>query len=247
VGVLVEDAPSRAADGVVDNDSVPSSYLTDRIITLGFVLAVLGVVVQTAAHLTNAFFLDYDIRNMDADADGNALAWASSVALFTASLGALFHSLFPSTPTRRLVAMGFVFAFFSVDEVAGIHEKIAYLAVHVIEVPGPGRVIWPLIYLPLFAFVVLSLWRLSATVPARVRNTIVLGVGLLVAAVFAEAMATLWDSNDRPLVDDLEIAIEEGAELAGWILIATAFAASAVNRLPAAGGHLLQRADVEPQ
>ena len=89
-----------------------------------------------------------------------------------------------------------------------------------------------MLYLPLLAFVVVSLWRLAANASERIRRALLLGLALLAAAVAAEVLSAVWWSEDsRPLVDDLEIAFEEGAELAGWILIATAVLAIVADRL----------------
>jgi hypothetical protein len=203
---------------------------------LGFVAAVVAVAVQTVAHLTNAFVLDYEIRNMDADADGNALSWASSVAIYTAAVGAFLFSLSASSP-RRFVALGAVFVFFSLDEVAAIHEQVVTVSVRGLDVPtSVGRALWPILYLPLLVFVVITLWRLAASAPDLIRRVFLLGLALLAAAVLAEAMTALWSSEgSRPLVDDLEVAAEEGAELAGWIFVATAFAALHFDRVARAG------------
>jgi hypothetical protein len=210
-------------------------------------VAAIAVAGQTVAHLTNAFFLDYEIRNMDADADGNALSWAASVAIFAAALGAFLFSLFPSVPTRRFVALSAVFVFFSLDEVAAIHENLASVAVRGLDVPSSvGRAGWPILYVPLLVYVVFSLWRLAASAPNRIRSAILLALGLLAFAVVAESIATLWWSEDsRPLLDDLEVAVEEGAELGGWIFVATAFAAILFDCLARAGELLLPRANGE--
>lgn len=223
------------------------AYVVDRVLSLGFVAVAVAVAVQTIAHLTNAFFLDYAIRNMDADADGNALSWATSVSIFTAALGAFLVSLFAWVPTRRFVSLGAVFVFFSLDEVAAIHENLGSTTARALDIPtAGGRALWPILYLPLLVFAVISLWRLAASAPDRIRRVILLGLALLACAVVAEAMTTLWSSEgSRPLIDDLEVAAEEGAELAGWILVATAFAAILFDGVARAGERVLPRANVD--
>jgi hypothetical protein len=247
VAAPITKSASRPTAVQYSSASAPTSHLVDRVLSFGFVVAAVAVAGQTVAHLTNAFFLDYEIRNMDADADGNALSWAASVAIFTAALGAFLFSLFPSVPTRRFVALSAAFVFFSLDEVAAIHEKLASVSVHGLDVAtSVGRALWPILYVPLLVFVVISLWRLAATVPDRIRSAILLGLALLAAAVVAEAMSTLWWNEDsRPLIDDLEVAVEEGAELGGWIFVATAFAAILFDCLARAGEPLLPRANGE--
>jgi hypothetical protein len=215
------------------NGSAPSPDLVGRVIAAGFVLALVGVVLQTIGFLANAFLLDYDIWNLDADADGNALAWASSVATFTAALGALLLGLLAPTTSWQMLGMAAALAFFSLDDAVGVHEELASEAVHGLDLPtSVGRAFWPMLYLPLLAFVVVSLWRLAADASERIRRALLLGLALLAAAVAAEVLSAVWWSEDsRPLVDDLEVAFEEGAELAGWILIASAVLGVVVDRV----------------
>jgi hypothetical protein len=244
MAVFETSAPPQAAK---HPGYVSESDALARIVRVGVASAVIAVTVQTAAHLTNAFFLDYAVRNMDADADGNALSWAASVTLFTAALAAFVLSMLPSVRSRHFIGLGGILAFFSLDEVAAIHEKFASITVHSLDVPlSVGRAVWPVLYLPLLVFVATSLWRLAATSPSRIRSVIVLGLALLVAAVGAEATSALWWREDsRPLADDLEVAAEEGAELAGWILIGTGLVAIVYDRLLRAGEWLRRPPSVE--
>jgi hypothetical protein len=214
---------------------LPAQQPVDRVVSVGLVLALVAVSVQTVAHLTNAFVLDYRSWNMDATADGNALSWASSVATFTAALGAVLLGLLPTKRVWAFVALGGVFAFFSLDDVIGIHETLAFVHVFGYDPPNTlSRALWPLMYLPLFGFAILKLWRLSVHVQDRIRRTIWLALGLFLVAFVAEAIATLWweeDDDSRLLVDDVEVTIEEGSELGAWILVSTAFAAILFERL----------------
>jgi hypothetical protein len=203
------------------------------VIAAGVVLAVVAVVLQTIGFFANAFFLEYGIWNLDADRDGNALAWASSVATFAAALGALLLGLLAPTGRWQMFGMAAALSFLSLDDAAAIHEKLASRTVQSLDFPAiVGHAFWPLLYLPLLAFVVFSLWRLATNASKNIRRPMLLGIALLAAAVAAEMASSLWRSEDsRPLVDDLEIAFEEGAELAGWILIATAVLGIVVDRL----------------
>jgi hypothetical protein len=217
----------RANGGVGMPDPV------ERILNVGFALALVAVVLQTAAHLTNAFLLDYEVWSIDASGDGNALSWASAVATFGAGLAAFLIGLMPQRPDWRLVTLGCVLAFLSLDDVAMVHEKVAFSAADAVGAPDVvARATWPLLYLPLFAFAVVTLWRLAVGAQDRVRQAIQWGLALLALALVLETLATLWWEDDsRPLIDDLEIALEEGAELGGWILIATGLLAIAYETL----------------
>jgi hypothetical protein len=229
------------------NPPTPSGYAIDRICTFGFALAVGAVAVQTVAHLTNALVFDYEFWDLDADQDGNALSWASSTATAGAALGALGLGMFRGTPSLRLIVLATLLAFFSLDDVAAIHEELASAAASQLDVGQTfAHALWPGLYLPLLGFVVLTLWRLSQQAQGRVRRAIVLGLALLAVAVVAEvASAMWWEEDARPLIDDLGVAVEEGAELGGWILIATGLMALACLRLLrlGPGSDLLSEAD----
>lgn len=242
MAVRVRSTPPRRGRKRAVNGVTPAPDPVERVVSVGFLLAAIAVAVQTVAHLTNAFALDYEIWNMDAAQDGNALSWASSVATFTAALGAFLLALTSSRPLWRFFALAAIFTFFSVDDVIALHEKLAFGVGGDLGFPKLlSRGLWPLLYFPLFAVAALMLWRLSASTQDRIRLAIRLGLALLAVALAAEVVATLWwsdDSSFRPLYDDLEIAVEEGAELAGWILIATgllALACAALGRLQGGG------------
>jgi hypothetical protein len=238
VGVGVKPSPARVTPA---NGSRRAVDLGGRVITVGFLLAALAVAVQTFAHLMNAFVFDYGVWNMDASQDGNAFSWASSVATFGAALGALLLGLRTAVPAWRLVLLAVVLAFFSLDDVVAIHEKLAF-ADYGADIPKLiRRAFWPVLYLPLFAFVTWMLWQTAVRAEDRLRRAIQLGVGLLAVALVAEGVATIWwseDDRERPLVDDLEVAIEEGAELVAWILIAAALFALLCEALPGFHGEI---------
>jgi hypothetical protein len=234
VGVITRDT-ARTVRESAPNGALTTPRLAERILSVGFALAVIAVVVQTAAHLTNALLLDYGIANMDATIDGNALSWASSVATFAAALGALLLGMIPRSPAWRLLVLAAVLAFFSLDDVVAIHEKLAFGTSGALGLADiVGRAFWPVLYFPLFLYALVSLWQLSLQARERVRHTIWAALALFALAFAGEAFATLWWSADnatRFLGDDLEVALEEGAELGGWIILAAALGAILVSRL----------------
>jgi hypothetical protein len=82
-----------------------------------------------------------------------------------------------------------------------------------------------------------------AVVARRMRPTlrrlVVLGLGLLVAAILLEMASPVlfevgYDHGD--LGYELEAVLEEGAELGGWMLIALALAATVCTATPGGAG-----------
>ncbi len=209
--------------------------LADRLLYLGIVFAVLGVAVQSLSHLGNELVFDGDIGALSADRDGNTFAWASAVATFTA--GFVLFLLALSEPFRagRLLAGAAVLAFLSLDDVVGVHERLG-TAVRddVFGLPtGWGRLTWPVLLLPLLALTFVVLWQVSQEAAARAGRFLRIGLGLLALAVLVEvATAPLYiGDRDDGWPGDIEVVLEEAAELAGWILIAAGLSAIAVTRL----------------
>ena len=115
-------------------------------------------------------------------------------------------------------------AYLSLDDQLGIHERIGDVADRADSLVRwePARVLWPLVYLPLLAAFLLALRHVAGRLPARQARFVVVGIALLVAAVIFELLsaAVVRAGFDRDsVVYAFEVVLEEGAELAGWILI----------------------------
>jgi hypothetical protein len=86
-------------------------------------------------------------------------------------------------------------------------------------------VLWPGLYLPLLAALAVALVAVARELPRDARRFVVAGLALLAAAVALEVLSAgvIRSGHDRgSLLYELETVLEEGAELAGWILIAGA-------------------------
>jgi hypothetical protein len=208
------------------------------LLVAGGVLAALAYVALAVAHLTNQFLFDGRFWHLDADVDGNALTWLSSLATLTA--GALALMLARISPARRsyLTALGMLLAFFAADDALGMHENLGLVFARfgLPDIAG----IWFPVYLPLFAFCAAVLWSLDW--PGReVVLMLRFGLVLLGAAIVGEALTAVVPALERTnatWVYELEVALEEAAELAGWIAAATGLAAAdlVARRAVAASG-----------
>ena len=189
--------------------------------------AVAGVAVQTAVDLLDFWAFDRSVEILLADSDVSVFAWASVAAAVVVALGALL--LAKVTPGSRTL-LGFVAAtaaYLSLDDQLGIHERIGDIADRADSLVRwePARVFWPLVYLPLLGAFLLALRHVAGRLPARQARFVLVGIALLVAAVAFELLsaAVIRAGFDRDsVVYALEVVLEEGAELAGWILIAGA-------------------------
>jgi hypothetical protein len=228
---LSERTASRAARLSARGEPDASAPLVERIMRVAVALAIAGAVVQTISQLLNYFVFDFEIWNLNVDADNNAFAWASSVAQFAAAFCCALLLLAGWWSFRRLLALTLILVYFSVDDIARFHEEIAYAFRE--DVLGLqlayGRVIWPIMFFPLLAAAFILLWRFAEQAPERAGRAVRLGLVMLVLAVFAEAFSTVFHVGTDPegtLQDILQVAVEESLELAAWVLIAGATAAT---------------------
>ena len=208
--------------------------LPDAILALTVAIAVGAAVVQGAAHLGNAALFDHSVQLIDADYDHSAFGWAGSVATIAGLPASLL--LAALQPSRRVLflALAALLCFFSLDDAIFIHERIGELDTRIGLGSSGGRLVWPAFYLPLLAGTLLVLLRVSRGAPAPAGRQLRTGAGLLVAAVALEvtsyALVRLgYEFRDWPFT--IEIVLEEGLELAGWILIAGALSAAATASL----------------
>ena len=205
-----------------------------NVLLIGGTTAVVLVAVQTASHLVNALLLDGRFSAMDAGDEGTPFSWLSSLTIFTAGLAAF--ALARALPARRsrLVFLGAILMFFSLDDVAAIHERIAWQGTELPALSQPFRhLVWPVVYLPILGAAFVLIEDVARQGPRAIRPALRLGLGLLAIALAAEAAGTaveLRRGTDSPLYA-VEVAIEEGGELAGWLLIATGLTMNLVTLL----------------
>jgi hypothetical protein len=213
--------------------------ITSRLISIGFALALLGVAVQTVSHLTNALLLDrrFDSLSAGQAGEGNAFTWASTVAAFAAAFVSLLLAASLDRRRFRFTLLAATLAFLSLDDLAQTHEV---LGSEVRDFFGLSdyfiNLIWPSIYFPLLLFTFVVLWRVATESPLGGQKAIRAGLVLLASAVVAEVFATAIRGTNQGPGDwtfEVEVAVEEGLELAGWIAIATGLTVAAIWRLAA--------------
>lgn len=208
----------------------PGESLAAFVVRVGIRIAVVAVLVQTVAHLGNEFLLDDRVEGLDADIEGNALTWASSVATFAVALCAALHAAAVEKQRREFTVLAALALWFSLDDVAIIHERVALeLGEDLLGMPDYLAVrLWLILYLPLLLLAGLVLWRVAQEAQPPADRAVLVGLGLLVASIPVELAGAVTrklaeDSTEVP--ETFRVAIEEGLELGGWILIATGLTA----------------------
>jgi hypothetical protein len=208
----------------------PGEPLAAFVVRVGIRIAILAVLVQTVAHLGNEFLLDDRVEGIDADIEGNSFTWASSVATFTVAWAAALHAAAFERQRREFSVLAALALWFSLDDVAIIHERVALkLGEDLLGMPDYLAVrLWLILYLPLLLLAGVVLWRIAQEAQPPADRAVLLGLGLLVASIPVELAGAVTrklaeDSTDVP--ETFRIAVEEGLELGGWILIATGLTA----------------------
>jgi hypothetical protein len=188
-------------------------------------VALAAVVLQSVGEVAN-FALDADIDALDADEELNVFAWASSMSTFAAAFFLFVPAVVVPTLDRVRLLVAGALAFFSLDDALSFHERLAERSVQLLDSEvSLERVVWPVVYLPLLAFVFVILFRMARRHPNLIGTALLVGLGLLALAVVGEVTSALYVEDEETWGSTIEVAVEEGAELAGWILIAGALAA----------------------
>jgi hypothetical protein len=216
----------------------PGESLAAYVVRLGFWIALLAAFFLMVAHLGNEWVLDDRVEGLDADIEGNTFTWASSVATFAVALTAALHAAAVERQRREFSILAAIAVWFSLDDVAIIHERIALkLGEDLLGLSNETAVrLWLILYLPLLVLVALMLWRIAREAEPLSGRSVRFGLGLLVASIPVELVGVPTrrladDGTDVP--NDLRVALEEALELGGWILIAsglTAILCSALMR-----------------
>lgn len=203
-----------------------------EITRIGVTAAVVGVVGTTLLYLVDVYALDRSVSLFDFE-EGALLTWASSCAAFAVAAFALLLSVVDPALRVRGVVIAAGTAFVSFDDAAYVHERLAYRITDELEISSLYvQVLWPLLYLPLL--VVLALLLLGiARETSEAQRLVVTGLGLLGAAVALEGISYVIARalGEGSPVAVLEVVLEESAELAGWILVATGAAVRLVDCL----------------
>jgi hypothetical protein len=199
-----------------------SRALAVRVVRTGVIAAIVAAVSQSIIYLFSAAFLGNSwVFNVDIDA--GVFTWASATVTAFAALALAVLSLVRPHHRWLNALAALVILYLSLDDQIAIHERIGtYLEDHVVQ--SVSGILWEIAYIPLLLFPFLTFaWIASNVVTRPERRAIGLGLGLLVGALFAEAIhgvigALQSAANFRYYA---EVTIEEGMELAAWIVLAS--------------------------
>lgn len=219
--VVREPAVESSVAKPVGSDVAITAAGADQVVRMGVWLTIAAVAFQTACYVLNGVF-DLDIGAANLDADNTPFSWASTAATFAVAYMALLLAG-RSRARRRLVAASAIVAFLSMDDMLALHERLSESVERHSSFSEIGRIVWPILFLPGLAFVFFAFWTLAR--PALPRAALVIRGGLILLAlgVGLEMASSLFFAagSEKGSAYHLEVALEEGCELAGWMLLAT--------------------------
>lgn len=226
-------APVDRASGALWEDDVTTPPATERdvaaLLRWALLLAFVGAVGQGIVHYANAVFLDFRFGMLNADADQGVFTWASSVATFAAA-GAIAVVAVQVTRYRvALLGTAAIVAFMSLDDAVALHERITIS--HIGPIEHAGRILWVACTMPLLAAAFVGIAILARRAPLGTGRVVMLGLWLLGGAIALEFTSPVWfalGSDHGGWLYEAEVVVEEGLELAGWLLIAGGAAGAAI-------------------
>ena len=198
-----------------------------RLVRVTVGVAVAATLAQSVATAVNLFVLDGSAESLDATVEGGLWTWAAAgSALVAAVAAAAIPTALEVAPARarRLWLLAAVLAFFSLDDWLVLHERVGERLGDELGAPDYVGALWVLAYPPLLLVVCWGLWRTALEARGPLRQVLLASLALLAGAVVIEILGVgtkaIEESTGNAAPHDARAILEEGAELAAWILAA---------------------------
>jgi hypothetical protein len=174
-------------------------------------------------HLLDTLVLDGSVPLLDASSDVGLDATVSAAAASVAALAAATSAWRSPQGRRRALVVAAVFGFLAVDMVTGLHERLSAVATTIAAAPSPTDD-WPtpVLYAPLFAITAVALWRYPGRGMRSARAAVLVLGGALALRPVAAAATLHWHYRPDGALREVVVGLQQGLELAGWLLVASA-------------------------
>jgi hypothetical protein len=207
----------------------PVRQAVTSLVRFTLILSLIAFVLLAATHLVNMLTWNGRFQTLNADDDRSFWSWASVATESSAACATAFLA-FMAGRRRTLAFCAWVLLFLSLDDFIRIHEKLGSVYS---PFPHAVRDLWPVLYLPLLATLLILLWRVSSDGDEAVRTLVRGGLLALAVAVVLETgtpvLFAIGQGHGSPGYET-EVAIEEGLELSGWIWVTGGLAALMIGR-----------------
>ena len=195
-------------------------------VSLAFVFLYWGTVRLTETHGELSYGLEAAAWFFDLNGENNAPTWfSSSLWLFAAflALGACSQSS-RKYDQRRWRSLSMLFALLSVDEAAGLHEKIGHGLDQYVSLTGAFHYAWVLYGIAFLSLVVAFYFRFIISLPRKVVILIACAAAIFLSgALGLEMLGAAVESGVAKFPPGLSwhraIALEELLEMLGVILL----------------------------
>jgi hypothetical protein len=180
-----------------------------RVSPLPLALAGGALAVEVTTHLVNFGAYDLRIRVLDSSYEWSWSHLAATGAFAAAAVIGSIGAKRVARKRRAWLVLSALFAVLFVDNVTRFHTHVG---------------VWPLIYAPLFGAVLVAVLAVSRD--TELAGTTVAAIALLVASlgihVFGHQLVRElgWGADSWPY--QVKVALKEGTELAGWVLLVPA-------------------------
>lgn len=213
-------------------DPLPS----DQVLRAGWRLTALSAGGVVVVHLLGVYLLDRRVALVLADEERSVVTWLSSSAAAGVALAALLALLLGVGRTPLLAAIAAGTAALSFDEAAEIHERLG---------PALGRALGTseetgerlqlVTLLPILGSVFLAVGAVALGAAARTRRCLLAGLAALVGSIVIEQVlgtaTNALEEAGTAWPDVIRTALEEAAEVAGWVLLTTGLIALTLGAL----------------
>jgi hypothetical protein len=182
-----------------------------RVARAGLVLAAVVVTAEATAQLVDFWALQLRQPALDSSSDDGIFVRIGTFALLACALATLSLARRRVLPLALAAVVGWLF----VDELLDVHSQIPH---------------WTLAYVPLLALVLAGYWRLSRSFAGDTQRLVRGGLLLLVASAAIHLagphlLAALgWGPDAWEY--QVKIALKEGTEIGGWLVLASGLAAT---------------------